>query len=80
MNRLADRGICERAVSAVDERIKKNNSCIKAEMANIKMGYQCYHNWKRYTAAPGAFALSRMYSQGYDVIWILTGKRTVSHQ
>ena len=27
MNRLADRGICERAVAAVDERIKKNNSC-----------------------------------------------------
>ena len=80
MNRLANREICERAVSAVDEMIEKNKSCIKAEMANIKMGYQCYFNWKRYTAAPGAFALSRMYSQGYDVIWILTGKRTVSNK
>ena len=80
MNRLADRGICERAVAAVDERIKENDSCIKAEMANIKMGYQAYFNWRRYTAAPGAFALSRMYAQGYDVIWILTGKRTVSNK
>lgn len=80
MNRLADRGICERAVAAVDERIKENNSCIKAEMANIKMGYQCYHNWKRYTAAPGAFVLSKMAANGYDVLYILTGKRTVSHQ
>lgn len=80
MNRLADREICERAVAAVDERIKKNNSCIKAEMANIKMGYQCYHNWKRYTAAPGAFALSKMAANGYDVMYILTGKRTVSNK
>ena len=80
MNRLADRGICERAVAAVDEMIEKNKSCLKAEMANIKMGYQAYFNWRRCTAAPGAFALSRMYAQGYDVIWILTGKRTVSNK
>lgn len=80
MNRLADREICERAVAAVDERIKENDSCIKAEMANIKMGYQAYHNWKRCTAAPGAFALSKMAANGYDVLYILTGKRTVGNQ
>lgn len=80
MNRLANREICERAVSAVDERIKKNNSCIKAEMANIKMDYQTYFNWKRYAAAPGAFALSTMAANGYDVMYILTGKRTVSNK
>lgn len=76
MNRLANREICERAVASVDEMIEKNNSCIKAEMANIKMNYQTYFNWRRYTAAPGAYALSRMYALGYDVIWILTGRRS----
>ncbi len=80
MNRLANREICERAVAAVDEKINKNKSCIKAEMANIKMDYQTYFNWKRYTAAPGAFALSSMAANGYDVMYILTGKRTVDNK
>ena len=80
MNRLANREICERAVEEIDRKTKENNSSIAAELRRLTMKHSAYGNWKSWNSCPGAFALSKMAANGYDVMYILTGKRTVSNK
>ena len=80
MNRLADRRICERAVEEVDRKVKENGSCVAAELRRLTLKHSAYGNWKSWQACPGAFTLSKMIENGYDVMYILTGKRTVSNK
>lgn len=80
MNRLADRGICERAVEEVDRKVRENKSCVAAELRQLALGHSAYGNWKSWNACPGAFTLSKMAANGYDVMYILTGKRTVGNK
>jgi hypothetical protein len=76
MNRLANREICERTVEEVERMAKENNSSAAAELRRLKMGHSAYSNWKSWNACPGAFALSKMAANGYDVMYILTGRRS----
>lgn len=75
MKKIADREICDRTVDLVDEMVKRNNSSISAEMRRIDMTQCTYYKWKSYGGCPGAFPLSMMAENGYDVMYILTGKR-----
>jgi hypothetical protein len=77
MNRLANRDICEQAVEEVDRKVQENKSCVAAELRRLSLGHSSYGNWRSWNACPGAFTLSRMVANGYDVMYILTGKRTV---
>ena len=80
MNRLADRGICERAVEEMDRKVRENKSRVAVELRRLGLTHGAYDNWRAWRACPGAFTLSRMATYGYDVMYILTGKRTVSNK
>lgn len=80
MKRLADREICNRVVKEVEAMATRNRTSIAMEMARLRINLVSYYNWRRRTAAPGAFPLSVMAENGYDVMYILTGKRTVCHK
>lgn len=76
MKRLANREICERTVEEVERKAKENNSSVAAELRRLTMGRNAYSNWKSWNACPGSFALSKMAANGYDVMYILTGRRS----
>lgn len=76
MKRLADREICNRVVKEVEAMATRNRTSIAREMARLRINPVSYYNWRRCTAAPGAFPLSVMAENGYDVLYILTGRRS----
>ena len=72
MKHLVDRSIGARAA----EEILKRDGPIHVIMRQLGLERKSFHTWQTGLAVPSTYALLAMYHQGYDVIYILTGKRT----
>jgi len=69
--------IGHRAAQSIIRRAAENHTTLGAQMARLQISRQQYYQWtKRANAvAPSALVLARMADEGYDVLYILTGKR-----
>ena len=71
MKHTADRDIGLRAAELVRERGLQ----VKEQMRRLGLRRQSIHDWENGVCVPSAFALQAMAYLGYDVIYILTGRK-----
>lgn len=64
-----------RAAEAVREMAKQNEVSITFETECIGVSRENMYSWEWGKTDPNSYALARMVSAGYDVIYILTGER-----
>ncbi len=65
--------IGERAVQAIRDRTKKNQTTQELECAKLGISSRVFFGWEKQGINPSAYFLQQMALAGYDVIWILTG-------
>ena len=68
--------IGKRAHQEVRNRAYKNGIAPYKEAEKLGIGCHVFNNW-RIKSDPSAYYLRKMLLHGYDVIYILSGKRTV---
>lgn len=71
-----DVGIAARAAEAVNEMIAARNSYTTKEMERLGIDRRLFCRWQNLECCPNAVNLAKMAACGYDVIYILTGKRS----
>ena len=67
--------IGERAAQAIRETAENNGLTITKECMRIGINTDTRIAWNNGKANPGGSVLALMLNAGYDVIWILTGKK-----
>ena len=67
--------IGQRAVMAIDQKAEEYGFTAMLECAQMGIDMGTYRGWKRCRYEPSAFFLQKMALAGYDVIWILTGRK-----
>ena len=68
--------IGRRAAAEVRNRARTEDTSYSAQLELIDIPSSTFWRWDHGYGAPGADGLRRMYLRGYDVIYILTGKRS----
>lgn len=68
--------IGKRAAWALDERCVQTRVRKKVEYEKLCLDYSLVSNWRQGACNPDAFALQQMALNGYDVFWILTGRKS----
>lgn len=61
-----------RAAKAIMRRVKYGTT--RPEMERMNICYTNFYQWASGKRNPSAFHLRKMALEGYDVVWILTGK------
>ena len=67
--------IGNRAFKQLKERAKQNGICVTNEALKLGITGHSLADWKHGKGNPSAYYLQQMCLAGYDVIYILTGKR-----
>ena len=75
MKHLAEREIATRAVEEVSDAVRRNRSTVRQELQRLGLDRRVFSAWRLWECVPSTFALSRMCAAGYDVVYILTGRR-----
>lgn len=76
MPRKCDIRVGQRAAKEIWNRILQDNTDIKTEMQALCIGRKVFNAWEK-GIAPSALSLCRMAARGYDITYIITGKRQV---
>ena len=64
-----------RAVQEVERRAKKSGTKVSAELCKIGAYREMLYSWKHNKNSVSGYYLQQMALAGYDVVYILTGKR-----
>lgn len=64
-----------RTAQAIRERAKQNGTSVRQECQKINVLPGNISNWEKGKVNPTAYFLQEMALAGYDVIWILTGRK-----
>ena len=67
--------IGERAAWAIDEQCVLNRTKKYEECEKLDMNASLLSMWRCGRADPGAYFLANMARNGYDIFWILTGRK-----
>ena len=67
--------IGQRAVKAIDKKAEEYGITAMLECAQMGIDMGTYRGWKNSRYEPSAFFLKQMALAGYDVFWILTGRK-----
>lgn len=68
----------QRVVRAIKERV--NYGDIKPELERLQIPTSTYYHWKTRHCDPQSYHLAQMALAGYDIFWILTGKKQIPVQ
>ncbi len=71
MRRKADIGIGKRAA----EEMLRINVPVRTQLRDMQLNHNCFYNWQN-GACPDSRALQALCNYGFDVVYILTGRRT----
>ena len=63
----------QRVVRAIKERVHYGR--VKDELDRLDIPQRTYNRWKEGDGNPQFYYLNRLALAGYDIFWILTGKR-----
>lgn len=58
------------------ELLLKGDKLISVQLREMGLGHNLFNNWNNGECAPSAYVLRTMALAGYDVMYILTGKRS----
>ena len=67
--------IGKRATQGIKDNSKQKGRSIALECALLGINETSLREWKKGECNPSAYFLQQMALAGYDVMWILTGKR-----
>lgn len=70
-----DKDIGRRAASAIWQRIRETKDKQYQVLSKMFISRENLNHWKNGKSRPAAFFLQQMALNGYDVVWIVTGKR-----
>lgn len=76
MKRRGDIDIAKRAAAVLLEREAQTGVSTRQQLEGMGMSRQALYQWGHASQLPGGDALSRMAHAGYDVMYVLTGRRT----
>lgn len=66
-----------RAIEIMLEREGKTGQGVREQLKELSMSRRNQYAWQSEGRIPGGVALARMAAAGYDVMYILTGRRTL---
>lgn len=75
MMHLCERELAVRASEEIERMADSNKCSVRNEIERLGLDRKSYYYWKSVAVAPSTFALQRMFFHGYDVIYILSGRR-----
>lgn len=72
---LADREGGIRAARLIRESLSPKRGALTAKLRQLGLRKNTFNEWERGATAPGFYALQAMALCGYDVVYILTGRK-----